>query len=161
MVLVVAMSLQRKRTNVTICIPLKSFSAITNFNLLVSLRLTIVVAVTKHYRFNNNLNNTLLNWLCRTFRHTHLARYNHFGFWFFFVCLFLWGLSSYSRIFHSYGDVTITGEGLQILTYAWHSWPLGSKGSLVCHTYCDTGHPFIMVISERLAVELSLPVFTA
>ena len=41
------------------------------------------------------------------------------------------------RIFHSYGDVTITGEGLQ-----------SSEGSLACHTNCDTGHPFIMVISE-------------
>ena len=30
----------------------------------------------------------------------------------------------------------------------WHSWPLSSEGSLACHTYCDTGHPFIMVISE-------------
>mgnify|MGYP003691732393 CR=1 FL=1 len=27
---------------------------------------------------------------------------------------FVWGFSSHSRIFHSYGDVTITGEGLQI-----------------------------------------------
>ena len=62
------------------------------------------------------------------------------------------------------------GEGLGILTYARHSWPLSSEGSLACHTYCDTGHPFtcILVISEdlwythtpfadRLAVELSLP----
>ena len=28
------------------------------------------------------------------------------------------------------------------------SWPLTSEGSLACHTYCDTGHPFIMVITE-------------
>ena len=42
--------------------------------------------------------------------------------------------------------VTITGEGLQILTYAWHLLPLSSEGSLACHTYCDTGHPFIMVM---------------
>ena len=34
-----------------------------------------------------------------------------------FVCLFVLGLPSYSRTFHSYGDVTITGEGLQILIY--------------------------------------------
>ena len=48
-----------------------------------------------------------------------------------------------------------------------NSWPLSSEGSLTCHTYCDTGHPFIMVIfedtwhspiAERLTVELSLPV---
>ena len=43
-------------------------------------------------------------------------------------CLLVWALSSHSRIFHSYGDVTITGEGLQILTYARHSWPLSSEG---------------------------------
>ena len=34
-----------------------------------------------------------------------------------FVCLFVcFGFSSHWRIFHSYGDVTIAGEGLQILT---------------------------------------------
>ena len=54
-----------------------------------------------------------------------------------FVCLFVWFFPSYSRIFHSYGDVTIAGEGLQILTSA---------------------HLFKMVISERKAVEFSLPV---
>ena len=50
-------------------------------------------------------------------------------------------------------------------TYTRHSWQMNSEGSLACHTYCDTGHPFKMVISEdpwhtpvaeRLAVELSL-----
>ena len=65
-----------------------------------------------------------------------------------FVCLILWSLSSHSRIFHSYVDITIAGEGLQILTYARLSWSLSSEGSLTCHTYCDTGLPFIMVISE-------------
>ena len=44
--------------------------------------------------------------------------------------------------------VTITGWGLQILTYSWHSWLLSSEGSLACHTYCDTGHSFKIVISE-------------
>ena len=81
-------------------------------------------------------------------------------------CLFLvWlGLLSHWRIFHSYGDVTITGEGLQNLTHARHTWPLSSEGSLSCHTYCDTGHghlrgPVTLTpIAKRLAVELSLPV---
>ena len=59
---------------------------------------------------------------------------------FLFVCL---NLSSHSRLFHSYGDVTITGEGLQILTFARHSWPLSSEGSLACKTYCDTGKYFV------------------
>ena len=54
--------------------------------------------------------------------------------------LFVWGFSSHSKFFHSDGDVTITGEGVQILTYDRHSWPLRSEGSLGCHTYCDTGH---------------------
>ena len=62
--------------------------------------------------------------------------------------LFVWSLSSHSRIFHSYGDVTIAGEGLQILIYARHSCPLSSEGSLTYHTYCDTGLPFIMGIYE-------------
>ena len=50
-------------------------------------------------------------------------------------------VSSNSRFFHTYGDVTMTGEGLQILTYASHIWPLSTEGSLACHAYCDTGHP--------------------
>ena len=62
-----------------------------------------------------------------------------------FVCL---DFLSHSRIFHSFGDVIIAGEELQILTYGRHSWPFSSEGSLACHTYCDTEHPFIMVISE-------------
>ena len=64
----------------------------------------------------------------------------------------------------------ITGEGLHILTYARHSSPLGSEGSLACHTYCGTGHPYnnghlrgpvtLTPNDERFAVELSLPVLT-
>ena len=34
------------------------------------------------------------------------------------------------------------------MTYNWHSWPLSSESSLACHTYCDTGQPFIMIISK-------------
>ena len=37
-------------------------------------------------------------------------------------CLFVSSFSSHSRIFHSYGDVTIAGE----LTNAWHSYSLSS-----------------------------------
>ena len=54
-----------------------------------------------------------------------------------FFYLFVWGCTSHSIIFHSYGDVTITGEGLHILTYAQHSLSLNSEGSLVLSTYCD------------------------
>ena len=75
--------------------------------------------------------------------------------------------SSHSKIFHSLRDVTTAGEGLQILTIARRLRPLSSEGSLVCHTYYDTGHSFILVISvtltpnaKRLAVGLPLPVLT-
>ena len=68
--------------------------------------------------------------------------------WCMYVCLFVWGFSSNSRIFHSQGDVTNSGDGLQMLTYARHLRPSSRKGSLAKHTYCDTGHPLIMVISE-------------
>ena len=42
--------------------------------------------------------------------------------------LFVWGFTSHSRKFHA--------------------WSLSRESSLVCHTYCDTGHPFVMIISE-------------
>ena len=62
------------------------------------------------------------------------------------VCLF--GVfSSLSRIFHSFGDVIISGEGLQILTYARQLWPLSSESSLASNAL-------------PLAVDLSLPVLT-
>ena len=69
-----------------------------------------------------------------------------------------------SRIFHSFGDVTIAGEELQILTYARHLWPLCSEGSLI---YCSVshkstvtrpGHTFIMVISEDLWHSYIMPI---
>ena len=67
--------------------------------------------------------------------------------WSLLVCL---GFIVLLENFNSYGDVIIAGEVLQILTYARHSWPLSSEGSLACHTYCDTGHPFIMVTFTAL-----------
>ena len=56
----------------------------------------------------------------------------------FILLLFLFGVFR-----PTFGDVTIAWEGLQILTYARHLLPLSSEGSLACHTFCDTGHPFI------------------
>ena len=55
------------------------------------------------------------------------------------------GLSSHSRIVHSYGDITITGEGLQMLSFicsalmamscegSWHSHLLPSVKQWRCH----------------------------
>ena len=55
------------------------------------------------------------------------------GFCLFFVFCFFFGLFgvflSHSRIFHSYGDVTIADEERQILTYVGYSWSLSSDGS--------------------------------
>ena len=48
--------------------------------------------------------------------------------------LFILGFSVHLRTFHLFGDVTMTGEGLQILAYARHLWPLSSEGSLACKT---------------------------
>ena len=63
------------------------------------------------------------------------------------VCLF--GCFRNTREFlHSYGDIAIANEGLQILANVRHSLPLNREGSLACNTYRDIGHPFIMVISE-------------
>ena len=44
------------------------------------------------------------------------------------VCLFGWCFTSHSKNFHLFGDIIMTGEGLQILTFARHSWPLSSEG---------------------------------
>ena len=80
-----------------------------------------------------------------------------------FVCLFVWGLSFHSRIFQSFGDVTITGEGLQILTYTRHSRPLSSGGSLACHSYCETGHlwscHYLFLQLRSVAAEFIHPTF--
>ena len=63
----------------------------------------------------------------------------NFSWMYFMLISFIWFVcASHSKIFHSYEDVTIFGQGLQILTYARDSWPLSSKGSLACHIYCDT-----------------------
>ena len=65
------------------------------------------------------------------------------------VCLFgVFRPTQYSYPIHSYEDVTITGEELNILKYAFELWPFSSEGPSVWHTYCDTGHLFMIVISD-------------
>ena len=64
-----------------------------------------------------------------------------------FVCLF--GVYRLTREFFTHMETSpLPMKGCKILTYARHSWLLSSEGSLACHTHCDTGLPFIMVISE-------------
>ena len=57
------------------------------------------------------------------------------------------GFRPIREFLHSFGDVTITGDAT-ILTYTRYSWQLSSEDSLTCHTYCDTGQPFIIVITS-------------
>ena len=61
---------------------------------------------------------------------------------------FFWRKLRPSRKHSTYGDVTITGEGLKSLNYTRHLWPMNSEVSSACHSYFDTGNPFIMFISE-------------
>ena len=70
-----------------------------------------------------------------------------------FVCLeFFVPLENFSLIWrrHHYRWRSAKFDQCSALMiwYDMHSWPLSSEGSLACHTYWDTGHPFIMVISE-------------
>ena len=51
-----------------------------------------------------------------------------------FVWLLVWGFSSHSKIS-----------------------PWSSAGSLACHTYCYTGHPFKIVISKSVATGIRAP----
>ena len=78
---------------------------------------------------------------------------------------FVWSFTSHSRFFHSFWDVTITGEGLRILTYARHSWPFISvpRAHLLLHRTsvykCHLRGPVTLTtFADRLAVELSLSV---
>jgi hypothetical protein len=57
----------------------------------------------------------------------------------FIICSFASRCFTYcSKISHLYGDVTITGEGLQNLDQC----SALREGSLSCHTCCDTGPRF-------------------
>ena len=61
----------------------------------------------------------------------------------FVLFLFFVQLENFSRIQKRHN------EGLQIFTICSVHLAIEHQSSLVCHTYCDTGHPFIMVISEN------------
>jgi hypothetical protein len=57
---------------------------------------------------------------------------------------------SRSRIFHIYGDFTITGEELQNLGQC--SGPLSREGSLSYHTCCDMGPRFFQSHPKDLPI---------
>ena len=72
--------------------------------------------------------------------------------------LFVWRFSSHSNIFHSYGDIIITGEGLHILICTRQTWPLSIEGSSASNTYCHTEHSLYGNIRGPVALADCLPV---
>ena len=78
------------------------------------------------------------------------------------MIIWVWGGgSSNSRIFHSFGEVFITGDGLQDFTYIIYSalmaielWRFFNVPHLLWQMISDTHN-----VVERLTVELSLSVF--
>ena len=61
-----------------------------------------------------------------------------------FVCL---GFFYHSKSFNSFGE-PVKGYKFWPILHTHGHCKLNSEGSLTCHIYCDTGQPFIMVISE-------------
>ena len=107
------------------------------------MRENVIICNSRERKYNIVLN-VSKGWLLSCYNIFDLLfMYNYVMFY-----LFVWGFSSYSRTFHSYGGVTITDEGLQILSYARQLRPLSRGYSLACHIYCDPRRPFIMVISK-------------
>jgi hypothetical protein len=68
----------------------------------------------------------------------------------------LYCFTSRSRIFHSYGDITIAHEGLQNLGLC--SGPFSRQGSLSCHTCCDMGpRVFFGLNQSPLTIHKGMP----
>ena len=66
-----------------------------------------------------------------------------------FVCLFGFGVHCPAREFFTYMDTSpLPVKGCKFRPMLGTFWQLSSEGSLKCHTHCETGLPFIMVISE-------------
>ena len=99
-------------------------------------------------------------------------RHTKFGAWLYhnkiacFICLFVWGgCSSHSRIFHSYGDVIVTGVRLCSALMAIEQWGFFSvphlmgDGASVYNGHLG-GPVTLATLAEHIAVELSLLVFT-
>ena len=61
-----------------------------------------------------------------------------------FVCMF--GVFvPLENFFSNMETPPLPTKGCKFYTYTRH---LSSEGSLACQTYCDTGYPFIMVVSK-------------
>ena len=70
---------------------------------------------------------------------------------FLFLFFFALGFTSHSVAFDSYGVVAIISEGLHILTYTTHPWPLSSESSIFnVSNLLLHGTTVYMIISEDL-----------
>jgi hypothetical protein len=58
-----------------------------------------------------------------------------------FVCLFYF--ESHEQFFSYLATVTITGDKAANLDLCLALTAFSSEGSFTCHTYCDTGPPFL------------------
>jgi hypothetical protein len=67
----------------------------------------------------------------------YISKYNLEQF-FLFVCL-----ESHEQFFSYLAIVTITGDGAANLDLCFELTAFSSEGSFTCHTYCDTGPPFL------------------
>ena len=70
-----------------------------------------------------------------------------------FISLFVWGFTSHSTIWHSWGCHHYRWRASNF-DLSRNSWPWSSEGSLACHAYCDTGHPFISHLQKSSEGEL-------
>ena len=83
------------------------------------------------------------SWKCKSWSYQYHILYSLHVFVWFFVCLgFIVPLEIFPLIW------THNHYCWRAANFARLSWQLSSEGSLACHTYCDTGQPFVMVISE-------------
>jgi hypothetical protein len=74
--------------------------------------------------------------ICHIFIKPFTLCYNHI-----FVCLFCF--ESHEQCFSYLATVTITDDGAAILDLCLALTAFSSEGSFTCHTYCDTGPPFL------------------
>jgi hypothetical protein len=63
------------------------------------------------------------------------------------ICLFVC-FESHEQFFSYLATVTITGDGAENLDLCLARTAFSSEGSFTCHTYCDTGPPFLRSYSK-------------
>ena len=66
-----------------------------------------------------------------------------------YYCMFIWSLSAHSREFFTpleTSPLPVKGCKCWLMFGTYDHW--AERVFLACHTYFDTGHPFIMFISE-------------